>query len=71
MNLPATDDLRIRAITTLHTPGQVMHAQPASERALRTVRESREHVHNILEGRDDRLIVVIGPCSIHDTRAAM
>ena len=71
MTLPSTDDLRIRAITPLSTPAEVMHDCAAGERALDTVAHARAAVHDILAGQDDRLVVVIGPCSIHDTRAAM
>lgn len=68
---PSTDDLRIRAITTLSTPAQVMRDFPASAHAAHTVSASRHALHRILEGSDDRLAVVIGPCSIHDTEAAL
>ena len=68
---PSTDDLRIRAITTLSTPAQVMGDFPASAHAAHTVSASRTALHRILEGSDDRLAVVIGPCSIHDTAAAL
>lgn len=71
MTLPHTDDLRIRAITPLSTPAQVMRDCFAGERALDTVAHARAAVHDILSGQDDRLVVVIGPCSIHDTAAAM
>ncbi|WP_199096352.1 3-deoxy-7-phosphoheptulonate synthase [Dyella sp. ASV21] len=68
---PTTDDLRIRAITTLSTPAEVMCDHAMSVRAAHTVASSREALHQILAGRNDRLAVVIGPCSIHDTRAAL
>ena len=67
----STDDLRIRAITPLSTPAEVMRDCAAGERALDTVAHARVAVHDILAGQDDRLVVVIGPCSIHDTSAAM
>ena len=66
-----TDDLRIREIRELPTPADVMHEHAPDERALATVAESRRALHDILQGRDDRLAVVIGPCSIHDPRAAL
>ncbi len=65
-----TDDLRIRAIRTLSTPAEVIAAAPCSERMAHTVRSARRAVHEVLNGRDDRLVVVIGPCSIHDVEAA-
>ncbi|WP_332771586.1 3-deoxy-7-phosphoheptulonate synthase [Phenylobacterium sp.] len=66
-----TDDLRILDIKPLAPPVAVMAELPASPRAEQTVTRSRRVQHEILEGRDDRLIVVIGPCSIHDPVAAM
>ncbi|QEE24301.1 3-deoxy-7-phosphoheptulonate synthase [Rhodanobacter glycinis] len=65
-----TDDLRIREIRELPTPAQVMREHAPDENALATVSESRQALHHILHGRDDRLAVVIGPCSIHDPHAA-
>jgi 3-deoxy-7-phosphoheptulonate synthase len=66
-----TDDLRIRAITRLSTPAEVMRDCAVTDMATATVDASRQALHGILAGRDDRLAVVIGPCSIHDTRAAL
>jgi len=66
----STDDLRIRAITPLSTPAEVMRDCGSSERAAATVAASRNAVQRIIAGDDDRLVVVIGPCSIHDTHAA-
>jgi 3-deoxy-7-phosphoheptulonate synthase len=66
-----TDDLRIREIKELSTPEQVMREYPRTETASETVTAARAAVHNILTGEDDRLVVVIGPCSIHDPAAAM
>ena len=66
-----TDDLRIREVTEVVTPEQV-HAQVAvGETARNTIFETREAIHRILHGEDDRLLVVIGPCSIHDPEAAL
>lgn len=67
----ATDDLRISAITPLSTPAEVMRDCAATESAIATVDASRQSLHAIIAGRDDRLAVVIGPCSIHDTHAAL
>jgi len=66
-----TDDLRIREIKELLPPGHVIREFPASEKAAITVYRARESIHRILHGADDRLLVVIGPCSIHDTKAAL
>lgn len=66
-----TDDLRIRAITTLSTPAEVMRDCASSERVMLTVNASRDALHQIITGTSDRLAVVIGPCSIHDADAAL
>ncbi|QNK02377.1 3-deoxy-7-phosphoheptulonate synthase [Dyella telluris] len=68
---PSTDDLRIRSITPLSPPAEVMRDCAASVHAAHTVSASRRALHRILAGKDDRLAVVIGPCSIHDTKAAL
>lgn len=65
-----TDDLRIREIKELAPPSHLLRELPCSDRASRTVFESRQALHNILHGQDDRLIVVIGPCSIHNPKSA-
>ncbi|CAI2424822.1 3-deoxy-7-phosphoheptulonate synthase AroG [Serratia marcescens] len=64
------DDLRINDIKELLPPVALLEKFPASERAAKTVSQARSAIHNILRGSDDRLLVVIGPCSIHDTQAA-
>jgi len=66
-----TDDLRIRALTRLSTPAEIMRDCMPSGRGANTVAASRLALHRILSGADDRLAVVIGPCSIHDTAAAL
>ncbi|MGC1550778.1 MAG: 3-deoxy-7-phosphoheptulonate synthase [Rhodanobacter sp.] len=66
-----TDDLRISDIRELVTPAEVIHTCALTERAAATVAVGRQALHHILHGQDDRLAVVIGPCSIHDTQAAM
>lgn len=71
MSQPVTDDLRIREITPLATPLEVLAECPATPAAQATVDATRTALHHILGGRDDRLAVVIGPCSIHDPRAAL
>ena len=69
--LRTTDDLRIREIKELSTPAEIMREYPRGARATRTVSEVRAALHDILQGKDDRLAVVIGPCSVHDPAAAM
>jgi 3-deoxy-7-phosphoheptulonate synthase len=66
-----TDDIRIREIRALITPNEVMREFAATDAAVATVASARSALHEILHGRDDRLAVVIGPCSIHDVDAAM
>src|SRR5699024_3135504 len=66
-----TDDLRIREIKELCPPAHVMREFPCGEQASEVVHGSREAIHRILHGKDDRLVVVIGPCSIHDPKAAL
>ncbi|MBD2821513.1 3-deoxy-7-phosphoheptulonate synthase AroG [Xenorhabdus sp. 42] len=65
------DDIRIKEITELLPPVALLEKFPATEESAITVREARESIHNILIGEDDRLLVVIGPCSIHDPLAAL
>ena len=64
------DDLRIKEIKELLPPVALLEKFPASEKAATTVSLARQAIHNILKNEDDRLLVVIGPCSIHDTEAA-
>jgi 3-deoxy-7-phosphoheptulonate synthase len=65
-----TDDVRIREIKELSPPSHVLREFPTSEKAGDTVFAARSAIHDILSGTDDRLLVVVGPCSIHDPRAA-
>jgi 3-deoxy-7-phosphoheptulonate synthase len=65
-----TDDLRIREIKELATPEDVLRELPVTETAATLTFETRNAIHKILVGDDDRLLVVIGPCSIHDPTAA-
>ncbi|HXV82932.1 MAG TPA: 3-deoxy-7-phosphoheptulonate synthase AroG [Candidatus Binatia bacterium] len=65
-----TDDLRIREIKELLPPSAVLRDFPISQSAARTVWETRQAIHRILHGADDRLLVIMGPCSIHDVKAA-
>jgi 3-deoxy-7-phosphoheptulonate synthase len=65
------DDVRIREIKELAPPAHVMEEFPSSEITAKTTFEARSAIHRILHGADDRLLVVVGPCSIHDTAAAM
>ncbi len=69
--LTTTDDLRLQKITELSTPAEVIGEIPRTLTATRTVAASRSAIHAILTGADDRLLVIVGPCSIHDPAAAM
>jgi 3-deoxy-7-phosphoheptulonate synthase len=64
-------DLRITNMQELPSPEEISAAIPASDKALDTTRQSRSAIQSILRGEDDRLMVVVGPCSIHDPEAAM
>jgi len=65
-----TDDLRIKEIKELLPPDHVLREFPIADRAAETVYETRRAIHRILHGADDRLLVIMGPCSIHDVKAA-
>ena len=69
--LSTTDDLRIQELKELSTPQEVMREIPRTLTATRIVLAARNAVHAILNGTDDRLLVVVGPCSIHDPAAAV
>lgn len=65
-----TDDLRISETKEVIAPEAIHNELPISETAADTVLRTRVEVHNVLAGLDDRLLVIVGPCSIHDTQAA-
>ena len=66
-----TDDLRIQAIHEVDSPAVLHERHPISEVAAQTVYDSRAAIHRILTREDDRLLVVVGPCSVHDPEAAI
>src|SRR5215467_5045196 len=66
-----TDDLRISGVRALIPPQLLLEEMPMDAAALATVTNARQSVHRVLHGADDRLLVVVGPCSIHDSEAAM
>jgi len=66
-----TDDLRIRDIKEVVPPKALQEAFPISDKAAKTVFEARRDIQRILRGEDDRLLAVVGPCSVHDTEAAL
>ena len=65
------DDVRIREIKELSPPAHLLREFPVSEPAAETTYGARSAIHRILHGADDRLLVVVGPCSIHDFDSAM
>src|SRR5204863_10044377 len=66
-----TDDLRIRDVRPLIPPAILLEEIPITERASNLVYETRQTIANIIAGREPRLVLVVGPCSIHDTKAAL
>lgn len=65
-----TDDLRILGMQEVISPDQLHNELPISDAAAKTTLDARQAIHRVLHGEDDRLLVVIGPCSIHDPLAA-
>jgi len=66
-----TDDVRIKEIKELLPPIAALEKYPVTEVATTTTFQARQSIHRILTGEDDRLLVVIGPCSIHDSDLAL
>jgi 3-deoxy-7-phosphoheptulonate synthase len=64
------EDVNVRSTELLITPAELKKDIPLSDKARATVLEGRETIRNILDGKDHRLFLVIGPCSIHDVKAA-
>ncbi|EKP0246457.1 3-deoxy-7-phosphoheptulonate synthase [Aeromonas veronii] len=65
-----TSLLNASPLATLPTPDEMLKARPCSARLTRQIARSRQQARHILQGEDDRLLLVIGPCSIHDPAAA-
>ena len=66
-----TRDLRIESFRPLLPPLILLEELPLSERGSATVTRARRDISRILRGEDDRLVVIVGPCSIHDPGAAL
>jgi len=66
-----TDDTRIEQGDEVLAPMQIMRELKASDTVLKTTFEARSGIHDVLRGADDRLVAVVGPCSIHDPEAAL
>ncbi|MDF2445582.1 MAG: phospho-2-dehydro-3-deoxyheptonate aldolase [Moraxellaceae bacterium] len=64
------EDVNVRSTELLITPAELKRDIPLSDKARKTVLSGRETIRNILDGKDHRLFLVIGPCSIHDLKAA-
>ncbi len=67
----ANVDIRIKQVEPLATPQQVVSLLPVDEKTAESIRRSRQTVNDIIQGRDQRLLAIIGPCSLHDPKAAL
>jgi 3-deoxy-7-phosphoheptulonate synthase len=66
-----TDNIRVKSLRPLISPSLLLHELPITETAANVVANARQQISDILHGKDNRLVVIVGPCSIHDTKAAM
>ena len=66
-----TDDVRIKEVHVVLPPVAIREKYPLTEKAADTVINARKEIQNIMDDRDDRLVVVTGPCSIHDPKSAI
>ncbi|WP_336366583.1 3-deoxy-7-phosphoheptulonate synthase [Marinobacter sp. C2H3] len=64
------EDLNVASVETLITPQALKQEMPLSDKAAETVANNRQAIYDIMDGKDHRLFVVVGPCSIHDVEAA-
>lgn len=71
MTMHNTKDLRIKGMKEILSPEDLMADLPLTEQASNTVYDARQGIYDVIDGKDDRLVVIIGPCSIHDTKAAL
>ncbi|MFO7803790.1 MAG: 3-deoxy-7-phosphoheptulonate synthase [Desulfovermiculus sp.] len=69
--MQATDDIRVQGYTAMKTPHQLKEELPISKTAQDSVQSGRKAIQNILDKKDRRLLVISGPCSIHDEEAAL
>ena len=70
MNAPKTDDVRIREIREVSSPWQLLAEMPVSKLAAEITFNTRREIHSIMDDGDDRILAIVGPCSIHDVAAA-
>jgi len=66
-----TDDTRIKSVSEVVAPANLHESLPITDTASDTVFNTRSAIHKVLHGEDDKLVVIVGPCSIHDTKAAL
>ncbi|UCZ55566.1 3-deoxy-7-phosphoheptulonate synthase [Desulfurispirillum indicum] len=66
-----TSDLNVSRLTPIISPASLKQVFPLSSEGAAFVTQARQHIRNILSGKDSRLMVVVGPCSIHDPKAAL
>ena len=71
MTTVKTDDVRINGVREVYSPKKLIEEIPISRKSSEVVFKCRQSINKILFGSDDRLVLVIGPCSIHDPKAAM
>ncbi len=69
--LPETVDVNIVQLDPIPAPREFIYELPLTDDLIRLVQKSRQEIRDVLHGRDDRLMVIVGPCSIHDPKAAM
>lgn len=66
-----TDELRTQALGPMPTPAELVISHPLTEDVAQRIARSRKQIEDILTGKDNRLLVIVGPCSVHDTEAAL
>ena len=66
-----TDDLRIVEIREVVPYAELQEEFPITPAAAQTTYDARQAIHRVLHGDDDRMLVIVGPCSIHDPKAAL
>jgi 3-deoxy-7-phosphoheptulonate synthase len=71
MNHKSLSNVNVVGCSLLPTPKKIQEQLPMTEKSIQTVMEGRQIIQNILDGKDSRLFIVVGPCSIHDTKAAL
>ena len=68
---PETVDVNIRQLDPIPAPRVFLRSRPLDPERMELVRDSRQAIRDVLHGRDDRLLVITGPCSVHDPKAAL